>query len=154
MSKDKDIIPKEYRNSSGEVSMSSLEKYMRKHEITPEEALSYIMEASRIDPSHPRTEWKLFRFTLYLWERLKEFETNTLGKKKDTCLKVVNSNEFKKLYNAYSFNPKKINEMKEADNLFKLVGDVRQRPFFKTRFYKFKNSKDKHLPQELIDKIR
>ena len=151
---DKDIIPSEYRSKSGEVTLGALEGYLKKHEITPEEALGYIIESSRIDPSHPRTEWKLLRFTMYLWERHKEYKSNSLGKKKDTCLKVVNSKKFKDMYSAYSFNPKKLNELQEADNLFKLVGDKRQKHFFKSRFYKEEHSSSKLIPQEIIDKIK
>ena len=81
---EKDIIPSKYRRSS-KVSMSDLDRYLRDHEVTPEEALEYIIMASKIDPTHPRTEWKLFRFTLYLWERDREIRKNKLGKKKDTC---------------------------------------------------------------------
>ena len=83
---EKDIIPSKYRKSS-KVSMNDLDRYLRDHEVTPEEALEYIIMASKIDPTHPRTEWKLFRFTLYLWERDREIRKNKLGKKKDTCLK-------------------------------------------------------------------
>jgi len=151
---DKDLIPSEYRNKSGEVTVGALEGYLKKHEIIPEEALGYVIESSRIDPSHPRTEWKLLRFTMYLWERYKEHKSNSLGKKKDTCLKVVNSKKFKDMYSAYSFNPKKLNELQEADNLFKLVGDKRQKHFFKSRFYKEEHSSSKLIPQEIIDKIK
>ena len=155
MVKEKDIIPKNYRNKSGEVTMNSLVDYLEKHKITPEEALGYVIESSRIDPTHPRTEWKLLRFTMYLWERLKEYDHKQMGKKQDTCLKVVNSSKFKQFYEAYSFNPKKLNELQEANNLFKLVGDKRQRHFFKSRFYSFPGGpKDKLMPQDLIDKIR
>ena len=155
MAKEKDIIPKNYRNKSGEVTMNALVDYLEKHKITPEEALGYVIESSRIDPTHPRTEWKLLRFTMYLWERLKEYDRKQIGKKQDTCLKVVNSSKFKQFYEAYSFNPKKLNELQEANNLFKLVGDKRQRHFFKSRFYRYPGgSKDKLMPQDLIDKIR
>ena len=80
-------------------------------------------------------------------------EGKKLGKKKDTCLKVVQSKKYKEIYKAYSFNPRQMNEIKEADNLYKLVGDIRQRPFFKKRFYKYEGS-NTLMHQEHIDKIR
>ena len=149
---EKDIIPSKYRRSS-KVSMSDLDRYLRDHEVTPEEALEYIIMASKIDPTHPRTEWKLLRFTMYLWERDKELRKSKLGKKKDTCMKVVQSAKYKNIYKAYSFNPRQMNEMKEADNLYKLVGDIRQRTFFKKRFYKYEGT-NTLMHQEHIDKIR
>ena len=153
---EKDIIPSKYRRSS-KVSMSDLDRYLRDHEVTPEEALEYIIMASKIDPTHPRTEWKLFRFTLYLWERDREIRKNKLGKKKDTCLKVVQSKKYKEisaeLRPELCRYPRQMNEIKEADNLYKLVGDIRQRPFFKKRFYKYEGS-NTLMHQEHIDKIR
>jgi len=92
---DKDLIPSEYRNKSGEVTLGALEGYLKKHEITPEEALGYVIEHSRIDPSHPRTEWKILRFTMYLWERHREYKSNAIGKKKDTCLKWLTQRSLK-----------------------------------------------------------
>ena len=120
---EKDIIPSKYRRSS-KVSMSDLDRYLRDHEVTPEEALEYIIMASKIDPTHPRTEWKLLRFTMYLWERDKELRKSKLGKKKDTCMKVVQSAKYKNIYKAYSIHPTQMNEMKEADILNKLFGDI------------------------------
>ena len=68
-------------------------------------------------------------------------------------MKVVQSAKYKNIYKAYSFNPRQMNEMKEADNLYKLVGDIRQRPFFKKRFYKYEGT-NTLMHQEHIDKIR
>jgi len=125
MSDEKDIIPSKYKRKS-KVTIDDLVRYLEDHEVTPEEALEYVITASRIDPTHPRTEWKLFRFTLYLWERDREFKKGQMGKKKDTCLKVVNSKKFKDIYKAYSFNPRAINEAKEADvrDLFSKKGST------------------------------
>jgi hypothetical protein len=154
MSDEKDIIPSKYRRGyKSKVTIDDLVRYLGDHEVTPEEALEYVITASRIDPTHPRTEWKLFRFTLYLWERDREYKKGKLQKKKDTCIAVVNSKKFKDIYRAYTFNSKVINETKEADNLYKLVGDVRQRPFFKKRFYKYERTQQQ-MHQEHIDKIR
>ena len=99
--KDKNIIPREYRRSDNTSDFDDIKRYLKDKEIKPEEALKYIIEASRVDPTHPRTQWKLLRFTMYLWERLKE--QNTMGKfrkKKDTCSRVVKKfdNFFPKYY--------------------------------------------------------
>jgi len=162
MDKQKDIIPKKYRSPSNRVKMDNLVRYLEDHEIEPEEALEYIITASKVDPTHPRTEWKILRFTYYLWERFKEFQKvgenpDRLGKKIDACFRVVRLESYKKFYEAYPFNPKKFDEDREAINLYKLVGDIRQRPFFKKRFYKFQKGfgpRDTNMPQKLIDIIR
>ena len=152
--KDKNIIPREYRRSDNTSDFDDIKRYLKDKEIKPEEALKYIIEASRVDPTHPRTQWKLLRFTMYLWERLKEQDTmGKFRKKKDTCFEVVNQKKYKDLYSAFSFNPRKFDELKEATNLFKLVGDDRQTPFFKKRFYFYEKTKT-NIPQDIIDKIR
>ena len=98
-----------------------------------------------------RLKNKLHRYFYGIWCPCNS--KGQMGKKKDTCLKVVNSKKFKDIYKAYSFNPRAINEAKEADNLYKLVGDARQRPFFKKRFYKYERTQQQ-MHQEHIDKIR
>ena len=97
--------------------------------------------------------WKMFRFTLFLWKRVEEDRNGNLWSKTDTAKAVVESKKYKDLYNAFN-NPSKFNPKKEAFNLFKLVTDPRQRPYFKTRYFMYEGKKlgqKAHIPQDHID---
>ena len=150
----KNIIPKEYRDSNNLVSESQFFGYLKRNEISPTEALEIIIKETTIDTSHPRTQWKLERFQWYLWERDKEWRDGIKsGKKISTIRRVVSSKIYKERYEKYSFNRNKFDEEKEAENLLKLIGDDRQRKYWKSWYFHWKNSKQ-NIPQHVIDLIR
>ena len=149
----KNIIPKEYRDSNNLVSESQFFGYLKKNEISPTEALEIIIKETTIDTSHPRTQWKLERFQWYLWERDKEFSERIKSKKIDTIRRVVSLKIYKEKYESYSFNKNKFDANKEAENLLKLIGDERQKKYWKSWYFHWKHNKN-NIPQSIIDKIR
>ena len=150
----KNIITKEFKNHDGIVKDKHFFDYIRKHEISLNEVLEIVIKETTIDTSHPRTRWKLERFQWYLWERDKEWRDGTKsGKKISTIRRVVSSKIYKERYEKYSFNRNKLDEEKEAENLLKLIGDDRQRKYWKSWYFHWKNSKQ-NIPQHVIDLIR
>ena len=76
-------------------------------------------------------------------------KNGNLWSKTDTAKEVVESKKYKDMYQPFNsssrFDPKK-----EAKNLFKLVTDPRQKPYFKSRYFVYEKSK-KTIPQDHID---
>ena len=129
---------------------SDLVDYLKKREISPQEAIEIIEKSTpKANPDNKKFNWKMFRFTLFLWKRVEEDKNGNLWSKTDTAKAVVESKKYKDLYKAFNtssrFDPKK-----EAFNLFKLVTDPRQRPYFKPRYFVYERSK-KSIPQDHID---
>ena len=129
---------------------SDLVDYLKKREISPQEAIDIIEKSTpKAQPDNKKFNWKMFRFTLFLWKRVEEDKNGNLWSKTDTAKAVVESKKYKDLYKAFNtssrFDPKK-----EAFNLFKLVTDPRQRPYFKSRYFVYERSKQS-IPQDHID---
>jgi hypothetical protein len=129
--------------------------FLEKHNVDPEVALVTIkrrfMEPEELSETNLKRHWKMMRFTLYLWERIKEDEKGILGKRIDTVKKVVWSPKFKRLYETFplpTFNPE--NEVKK---LTQLIAEPRQRVCFKEKNFVYENTK-KNIPQSLINKLR
>ena len=94
----------------------------------------------------------MFRFTVFLWKRVEQDKNGNLLSKTKTARDVVTSKNYGQMYEA--FNSKKLDPKKEAFNLFKLVTDPRQRPYFKSRYFMYEGKKlgqKAHIPQEKID---
>ena len=89
------------------------------------------------------------RFKLFLWKRLEESENGNLWSKTDTAKSVVESKKYKELSRYFNISSR-YGPKKEAFNLFKLVTDPRQKPYFKSRHFTYEGSK-KNIPQEKID---
>ena len=149
----KNIITKEFKNHDGIVKDKHFFDYIRKHEISLNEVLEIVIKETTIDTSHPRTRWKLERFQWYLWERDKEFSERIKSKKIDTIRRVVTLKIYKEKYESYSFNKNKFDANKEAENLLKLIGDERQKKYWKSWYFHWKHNKN-NIPQSIIDKIR
>ena len=126
--------------------------YLEKEGISPLNALEIVKKHNTINPSNYRTHWKMTRFTLYLWQRIKEDKARMLGKKIDSIRRVVATEKYKILYKLYP-GFKAFNEAKEVKNLNLLITDPRQFIHFKERNFVYENSKQR-IPQGLIDKLR
>ena len=126
--------------------------YLDKEGISPLNALEIVKKHNTINPSNYRTHWKMTRFTLYLWQRIKEDKARMLGKKIDSIRRVVATEKYIRLYKLYP-GFKAFNEAKEVKNLNLLITDPRQFIHFKERNFVYENSKQR-IPQGLIDKLR
>ena len=126
--------------------------YLDKEGINPLNALEIVKKHNTINPSNYRTHWKMTRFTLYIWQRIKEDKANMLGKKIDSIRRVVATEKYKRNYKLYPGH-KAFNEAKEVKNLNLLITDPRQFIHFKERNFVFENTK-RRIPQSLIDKLR
>jgi len=126
--------------------------YLDKEGINPLNALEIVKKHNTINPSNYRTHWKMTRFTLYLWQRIKEDKAQMLGKKIDSIRRVVATEKYKRLYKLYPGH-KAFNEAKEVKNLNLLITDPRQFIHFKERNFVYENTKHR-IPQGLIDKLR
>ena len=129
--------------------IDTLLDYLEKRDIDPLEARDIIHKSTpEAQEDNKRFNWKMLRFTMYLWERIEQDKKGYLWKKTDTAKAVVESKNYIKMYEA--FNNSKYDPKKEAFNLFKLITDPRQKPYLKSRYFVFKNSKN-NIPQEIID---
>ena len=128
---------------------SELVEYLKKRGISPQDNVDIIEKTTpEAQEDNKRFNWKMLRFTMYLWKRVEEDKNGNLWKKTDTSRAVVESKNYKDMYRA--FNTTKLNPEKEAKNLFKLVTDPRQKPYFKSRYFVYERSK-KTIPQDHID---
>ena len=132
--------------------ITTLLKYLDKEGISPLNALEIVKKANTINPSNYRSHWKMTRFSLYLWQRIKEDKAQMLGKKIDSIRRVVATDKYKRLYKLYP-GFKAFNEAKEVKNLNLLITDPRQFIHFKERNFVYENTKHR-IPQGLIDKLR
>ena len=128
---------------------SQLIGYLKRREISPKDALDIIQKSTpEAQEDNKRFNWKMLRFTMFLWKRVEQDKNGNLWSKTDTAKEVVNSKNYKDMYQA--FNTGKLNPEKEAKNLFKLVTDPRQKPYFKSRYFVYERTK-KTIPQDHID---
>ena len=92
-------------------------EFLKENRINPEKALVTLKRNFGKKPDNKtnlKLHWKMMRFTLYLWERIKEHDQNIVGKRIDAVKKVVWSGQYKRLYATFplpSFNPE--NEIKK-----------------------------------------
>ena len=101
-----------------------------------------------------KTTWKMWRFTLYLWERIKEQNLKgikNMGTRKEAVERVVRSSKFKRLYDTFPLA--KFNAETEIKNLTQLIAEPRQDKAFKEGNYKYEH-KEKLIPQRHIDELR
>jgi hypothetical protein len=132
--------------------IDQLIRFLEKEEISAETALKILVKSVSVNPSNHRSRWKMMRFTLYIWERHKEYKLNMLGKKIDTIRRVVDNPKYERLWKTHH-QPGPFNKDKEIKNLNLLVTDPRQFPIFKSRNFNIENTKTP-IPQELLNKIR
>ncbi len=138
------------------VDLQQLGRFIRENGISPTEAINIIKKYKfKETGSDSRRDWKMFRFTMYIWQRYNEKLKIGQGKlptKIASITEVVRSVNFKKLYQAYP-NPVKIDEKAEVLNLLKLIGDKRQESSFKEGNFKIPNT-NKLMSQGQIDELR
>jgi len=131
------------------INYGDLVSYLKKREISAQDAIDIIQKSTpEAQEDNKRFNWKMLRFTMFLWKRIEQEKKGNLWSKTDTAKEVVNSKNYKDMYQA--FNSLRLNPEKEAKNLFKLVTDPRQRPYFKSRYFVYQRSK-KTIPQDHID---
>ena len=138
------------------VDLQELGKYLRKKGISPTKALNIIQRSVEQDKTRgPKFQWKMLRFTLYLWERHKEYRSDPphkgLGKRIDTIKRLCKTTRYVDFYRAYS--DEKFNYENECKRLADLVSEPRQRKYFNSKYFKLEGKQDK-IPQPLIDKLR
>jgi len=126
--------------------MKDILKFLEERKLTQEEAIKIL------EKNLPyQYTWKIWRFTLYLWERYKEQSTGKLGTRKDTVEKVVNSPRYKRLYDTFPLP--KFNAKIEHKNLTQLIAEPRQNRAFKEGNFRYEH-KDKIIPQGHINELR
>ena len=131
------------------INYGDLVSYLKKREISAQDAIDIIQKSTpEAQEDNKRFNWKMLRFTMFLWKRVEQDKNGNLWSKTDTAKEVVNSKNYKDMYQA--FNSTKLNPEKEAKNLFKLVTDPRQKPYFKSRYFVYERTK-KTIPQDHID---
>ena len=132
--------------------INKLIDYLEKRQISPGDAID-IIHASTPEgqESNKKFNWKMLRFTLYVWQRLEEEKGRNLNSKTESARLVVSSKNYKQLYEGY-YNTTRFDEKKEAKNLFKLVTDPRQKHLFKPRYFVYPKTK-KTIPQDHIDHL-
>ena len=138
------------------VDLQELGKYLRKKGISPTKALNIIQRSVEQDKTRgPKFQWKMLRFTLYLWERHKEYRSDPphkgLGKRIDTIKRLCKTTRYVDFYKAYL--DEKFNYENECKRLADLVSEPRQRKYFNSKYFKLEGRQDK-MAQPLIDKLR
>ena len=124
--------------------------YLGKRDIEPLDAIEIIqMSTPEAKEDNKRFNWKMLRFTMFLWKRVEQDKNGNLLTKNATAKAVVESKKYKDLYSAFN-SSSRFDPRKEAFNLFKLITDPRQRPYFKSRFFVYERTK-KTIPQDHID---
>jgi hypothetical protein len=133
-------------------------EFLKENKVDPEKALVTLKRNFGKKPDNKtnlKFHWKMMRFTLYLWERIKEEDQNIVGKRIDTVRKVVWSSQYKRLYATFplpTFNPE--NEVKK---LAQLIAEPRQAEYFTSKNFVYPKGHlkaNKPIPQSIIDKIR
>lgn len=130
-------------------SWNELVKYCENIDVKPREAFKIIR--SKVSGENIRFNWKMIRFTLFVWERLEEYDKGYLKPKIDTIRKVVSKKQFRDFYFGY-FPETTFDEEKEIKLLNKLVAEKPQRKLFTEGYYYYYNT-SKIIPQEKLDKI-
>ena len=99
-----------------------------------------------------RFNWKMMRFTLYIWARVEEHKTLVMKPKIDTVRELVSTAKFKRLWETFP-QSNSFSHEREVKNLAQLISEPRQQIYFKSNNFKFEG-KEKLIPQELLDKIK
>ena len=93
----------------------------------------------------------MLRFTMFVWERVKEDKNLFLRPKIETVREVVGSRRFKDFF--YGYYPGiEFDFEKEVKLLNKLIHEKPQKPFFKEGNYFYERTKDL-IPQKHLDKL-
>ena len=125
---------------------------LRRLKVSPGEAFRHVSNhiISRGE-GNLRFNWKMIRFTLFVWERIAENEKGYLKPKIDTVRKVCNDERFKEHY--YGYYPDiKFDYDREVKLLNKLIAEKPQQMLFREGYYKFHKT-NKIVPQALLNQI-
>jgi len=125
-----------------------LRDYMEETGITPDEVFKLIRSKAT---TNVRFNWKMIRFTLFIWARIDEDKGRYLKPKIDTVRHVVRSIKFRQFFVAY-FGDKPFDEEKEIILLNKLIAEKPQKKYFKEGYYYY-NHTSKYVPQSTLDRI-
>ena len=139
--------------------INELIEYLETTRISPREAIEIIHATTpQGKETNRKFNWKMTRFTLYIWQRIEEEKNKNLNTKTESSILTVGKKNYRDLYEGYHDGKtmNAIEERKEALNLFKLVTDPRQRDIFVSRNFLYQGKKlgqKAHIPQEHIDKL-
>eukprot|EP00918_Siedleckia_nematoides_P003029 GHVU01006888.1.p2 GENE.GHVU01006888.1~~GHVU01006888.1.p2 ORF type:complete len:174 (+),score=14.52 GHVU01006888.1:887-1408(+) len=134
------------------VTESDLIENLRRLKVTPGEAFRRINDTIiSKGEGNIRFNWKMIRFTLFVWERLEEERRGYLKPKIDTVKTVCADVRFKSHYYGY-YPDVKFDYDREVKLLNKLIAEKSQKVFFEEGYYYFHKTK-KLVPQPLLDKI-
>jgi len=123
---------------------------LRKLKVSPGEAYKIITQ--KLDKqTNIRFEWKMMRFTMFVWERVKEDRNLFLKPKIETVREVVSSRRFKDFFMGY-FPGIEFDHEKEVKLLNKLIHEKPQKPLFLEGNYYYEGTK-RVIPQGHLDKI-
>tara|TARA_R100000963_G_C4604265_1_gene76885 strand:+ start:154 stop:594 length:441 start_codon:yes stop_codon:yes gene_type:complete len=133
-----------------DINYSQLIGYLERRGISPKDAIDIIQKSTpEAQEDNKRFNWKMLRFTMYLWKRVEQDKNGNLLTKNATAKEVVETKNYKEMHRGFNSHSK-FDPRKEAFNLFKLVTDPRQRPYFRSRYFVYERSK-KTIPQDHID---
>jgi len=134
------------------VTESDLLENLRRLKVTPGEAFRRINDTIiSKGEGNIRFNWKMIRFTLFIWARIDEHSRGYLKPKIDTVRKVCNDERFKEHY--YGYYPDiKFDYDREVKLLNKLIAEKPQQFLFKEGYYKFHKT-NKIVPQALLTQI-
>ena len=137
-----------------------LVNFLKSQKIEPKVAQGIIERALDTKSTGHRFHWKMTRFTLYIWERVKENKDLFLKPKIDTVREVVSTKRYKRLWDAY---PRRVlalprqkpifDHANEVKKLAQLIAEPRQQIYFKEGNFKYEGT-NRIIPQHIIDKIK
>jgi hypothetical protein len=123
---------------------------LRKLKVTPGEAYR-IISAYKDKETNIRFDWKMLRFTMFVWERVKEDKNLFLKRKIETIREVVSSRMYKDFFQGY-FPGIEFEHEKEVKLLNKLIHEKPQKQFFQEGNY-FYYRTQRVIPQAHLDKL-
>ena len=123
---------------------------LRKLKVSPGEAYKIITQ--KLDKqTNIRFEWKMLRFTMFVWERVKEDKNLFLKPKIDSVREVVSSRRYKDFFRGY-FPGIEFDHEKDVKLLNKLIHEKPQKQFFQEGYYFYEGTK-RVIPQGHLDKL-
>jgi len=127
--------------------MRKLLKMLEQRGISEDEAIEYVEKSI----PYKRT-WKMWRFTLYLWQRIQNDKKGINKNRIETVAETVSSGKYQRLYATFPL-PLPMDKEKEIKNLTQLIAEPRQSKEFKSKHFFYEGTK-KSIPQSVIDKLR
>jgi len=130
---------------------------LKKLKVKPSEAYRIVNDKINRDNSENiRFNWKMLRFTLFIWQRVKEHEDGYLKPKIDTVRDVIKDVRMEQFFYGY-FPDIKMNAESEGRALNKLIAEKSQQQYLMEGYYLYERTKkiipQKHLNTILLSKI-